>query len=141
MTQVTPPSIAYIATQVSVAVYFNTLYHADGCVSHRSDFPCLHRLYFLEQIRSLIPRDFIIQFLTFSTTLTRNTRSTISLTGGTGTTFNFFNCYELTVEISFSQIFPSYSSARRPICQNSTLARIKAKRLEAQSASAINIES
>src|SRR5258705_11414962 len=84
MTQVTPPSIAYIATQVSVAVYFNTLYHADGCVSHRADFPCLHRLYFLEHIRSLIPRDFIIQFLTFSTTLTRNTRSTISLTGGTG---------------------------------------------------------
>jgi hypothetical protein len=29
-----------------------------------------------------------------------------------------------------SQIFPNYSSARRPICKNSALARIKEKRAE-----------
>ena len=30
----------------------------------------------------------------------------------------------------YSHIFPSYSSARRPVCKNSALARIKEKRLE-----------
>jgi len=34
------------------------------------------------------------------------------------------------LSLLYSQIFPNYSSAKRRICQNSALARIKAKRSE-----------
>ena len=39
----------------------------------------------------------------------------------------------------YSQVFPSYSSARRPLCKNSALARIKEKRAELK-AIAVNCE-
>jgi len=32
----------------------------------------------------------------------------------------------------YSQIFPNYSSSRRPVCKNSALARIKEKRAKLQ---------
>jgi hypothetical protein len=37
-------------------------------------------------------------------------------------------------QMYYSQIFPNYSSARRSVCKNSALARIKEKRAELKAA-------
>ena len=51
--------------------------------------------------------------------------------GGIGTyLFSQFLLLSQLVPVCFRQIFPNYSSARRPICKNSALARIKEKRAE-----------
>ena len=39
---------------------------------------------------------------------------------------------KVLIFLSPRQIFPSYSSAKRPICENSALARIRKKRAETQ---------
>jgi hypothetical protein len=55
----------------------------------------------------------------------------IFLSGGIGKPFLLlFSSRLSSQQLLHSQIFPSYSSARRPVCKNSALARIKEKRLE-----------
>jgi hypothetical protein len=55
----------------------------------------------------------------------------IFLRGGIGMYILFDTFFLIdTSFLIYSQIFPSYSSARRAVCKNSALARIKAKRSE-----------
>jgi hypothetical protein len=55
--------------------------------------------------------------------------------GGIGMNTNFRVGFARLTQ-RYSQIFPSYSSARRPTCKDSALARIKEKRVELKALSA-----
>jgi hypothetical protein len=59
--------------------------------------------------------------------LRRRRKLRISSFGGTGMGYFFAMDYPLIFLIS-SHIFPSYSSAQRPLAKNSALAKIKEKR-------------
>jgi hypothetical protein len=65
----------------------------------------------------------------------------ISLPGGIGKLYDlgFLNSLKLCL-VYHSQVFPNHSSARRPICKNSALARIKEKCSELQAISANPIQ-
>ena len=91
---------------------------------------CLPRPFFPGQTPSLIRRDFTAVYLTYLMMLTKRTRSMICSHGGIGT--SLYLSWWLAIQgcKCYSQVFPSYSSARRPVCKNSALARIKEKRLE-----------
>ena len=103
MTQVTPASIAYVATQVS---YLN----APGILtlSVRFVLHCLHPPFFPERTPSPIRRDFTVVYLIYSMTLMRHMRLTICLYGGIGTYPCFWLVWHSCLCISqpdFPQLF------------------------------------
>lgn len=61
-----------------------------------------------------------------------------SLLGGIGK--HVFAFQLRLADNAHSQVFPSYSSARRPICKNSALSRIKARRLELRNANVTPVQ-
>jgi hypothetical protein len=129
MTRVTMPSIAYVATQVNRLHFIHKRVFIPA--QYRFASHCLHHLFFPEPILSQTQRGFITQCLTFSTMWKNRKRSTNFKHGGIGLICLLSLHYShLMHRCNHSQIFPSYSSARRSICKHSALARIKEKRAE-----------
>jgi hypothetical protein len=124
MTQVTIASIAYVATQVSY--HISTSASSKPNASARSDLHYRLLQHSLGQIPSPIQNVSTIAFFNFLRMQTRRMRWMLYSSGGTGKLQAIFpkkvSCG------SISQIFPTYSSARRPVTKNSALAKLKEKR-------------
>ena len=105
MTQVTLASIAYVATQVTVACLYQYSSLIASYFYGRSDLHCPPRLSFLGQTQLLTQRDSIPQSAIFSTTSKRDKKSMISLSGGTGTALNFVLVRPLTAKFYLVRFF------------------------------------
>lgn len=130
MTEVTPASIAYIATQVSrciVRLCAFLIFRKQYC---RSGSRCHPRLFSPAQTPRPIRKASIILLWTYLMTSKRARKSTIFSSGGISRLSRLSLKLTNLPLCNYSQIFPNSSLARRPPCQNSALARIKAKRLE-----------
>jgi len=109
MTQVTPASIAYIATQVLNSPGSNLCCTADHCLC-RYGSHSHHRLYFPGPTLWPIRRGFIIQSLIFLTTSRSKRRLMIFLCGGIGTflwltsSLMFWSAF-CTLQTDFSKLF------------------------------------
>jgi hypothetical protein len=106
------------------------------CDSFRFDLHWLHPPFFPEPTQWRILRDSTTLFWIYLKMLKNKKRWTISRRGGIGMVLHqsLFVVINSKEQPDDSQIFPNYSSARRSVCKNSTLARIKEKRAELKAA-------
>src|ERR1700692_3949937 len=103
MTEVTPTSIAYIATQVAfIFAMFASLFIS--CDIFRFDLPSRLHLYFLGPIWSLIRRRSTIWCLACLKMWRRKKKSTSCSCGGTGA--HTFTRYITASELSTQESFP-----------------------------------
>ena len=138
MTSVTPPSIAYIATQV----YFKLvlLCTVSQHPFFRSALHCLPHRCFVDQILFLTPKGSTCLFWSYLTMSRNWKKSTIYWFGGTGMTkWIILSHYAHDSFTTFSQVFPNQRPSRHPASVKSALGIIKAKRRQLNSASANSV--
>jgi hypothetical protein len=128
MTQVTPASIAYIATQASFA--FVSMVVCLPLSFLRFDLPYRHRLFFPGRIPLQIRIHSTTRCLAYSKMKKRKTKSASYFCGGTSTYIFTFHAAASKPPFCCRQVFSSRLSARQPIRKNSALARIKQRRSE-----------
>jgi hypothetical protein len=105
--------------------------------------PTIHRFDFLYALLPFFLAQILLRTLKISTTLFLNSFATsrrskrlmISSCGGTGMCIHDAVVSLYDVCLSFSQVFPAYSSAKRTVSKNSALARIRERRAALRDAS------
>ncbi len=97
-------------------------------------FPWCHRLFFRGQTQPRIQRGSMVVSLISLMTPMKRRRLVIFWRGGIGEYSLSVPLLNLINSSSLSQIFPNHSSARRLVCKNSALVRIKEKRAELKAA-------
>lgn len=125
MTRVTLASIAYIATQVCIK-HFTAILKANA--SPRSGLRYARPLFSREPIQPRILKGSTTVLSSFLTILKRRKRLMICWYGGIGEFPLHWSLPLLNRQNTHSQIFPNYSSAKRPVSKNSALAKIKERR-------------
>lgn len=131
MTCVTGPSIAYVATQVSLLLYTSTLVLTISFLPKcRFDLLSVLPLFSPGQTLPLILNDFTIQFSTYLKMTRRKRKWTTFLLGGTGILQLYQGTWHsLSDCLGLRQVFPTYSTRNRLPAVNNVLAKIKAKRI------------